>query len=264
MPRRTRPSKRSARASAGLCRDGERARSTLVSIAMTAAIDLHRALTQADVERLAPLVRRIAMRLARRLPNHVGIDDLMSCGWVGLAEAFARTNSAMSDDELEAYASQRVRGAMLDHLRSLDRASRQTRQAARRLTSTVGELTQSLGRQPETEEVAAALGIDLDTYHQLVESTARVAAPHLELADHRPASVPSTTSPAAEVEQRMLSERVAEAIQSLPPRLQQVLALYYQESCTLKEIGAILGVTESRICQLHADAVRRLRGAVAA
>src|SRR5690606_10041298 len=115
------------------------------------------------------------------LPDHISVDDLMSCGWVGLAETFARRHAGMSADELEAYASQRVRGAMLDHLRSLDRASRQTRKGARRLQATASALAQALGRKPEAEEVAAALGVDLETYHHLVDATAAVAAPHLEL-----------------------------------------------------------------------------------
>src|SRR5690606_5072136 len=137
-------------------------------------------------------LRRIAVRLARRLPAHVGIDDLVSCGWVGLAEAFARSDARMTDADLEAYASQRIRGAMLDHLRSLDRATRKTRLSARRLQGTVVALSQRLGRPPEAEEVAQALEIDLESYHQMVERTAAVASPHLELVDQEPPCAPDS------------------------------------------------------------------------
>jgi RNA polymerase sigma factor for flagellar operon FliA len=223
-----------------------------------------RTLTREDYERFLPLVRRIAMRLARRVPSHISIGDLISSGWVGLVEAFSRSGEDMPAEEFEAYASHRVRGAMLDYLRGLDPATRQARNASRRVSRTITELTRVLGRPPEEEEIADALGLDLDAYRSLLGQISSAGMSRLELVDLDQIDAVTDKSEAPDdiAEQRLLAEHVAGAIERLPLRLQQVLALYYQEDCTLREIGAVLQVSESRVCQLHAEAMHRLRAEI--
>jgi len=207
------------------------------------------------------MVRRIAMRLARRVPSHISIGDLISSGWVGLVEAFSRTEPSMPEEEFEAYASHRVRGAMLDYLRGLDPATRQARNASRRVARTIAELTRSLGRPPEEDEIADAMGLGLEDYRDLLNSISSAGMSRLEIVDldQIDALADRQEAPDELAEQRLLADQVAEAIERLPIRLQQILALYYQENCTLREIGAVLQVSESRICQLHAEAMHRLR-----
>jgi RNA polymerase sigma factor for flagellar operon FliA len=213
-----------------------------------------------------PMVRRIAMRLARRLPQHIAVADLVSAGWVGLMEAVSRSASDMPEEEFVAYASHRVRGAMLDYLRQLDPASRQARYNSRRIAYVISKQTQLLGRTPSDEEVAAALGMEIDEYRVAAESMAKANATRLDVLD----SVQLDALPAANegpdqlAERSLLGATVTEAVSRLPKRLQQVLALYYQEGCTLREIGAVLDVSESRVCQLHSEAMNRLRVAVGA
>jgi RNA polymerase sigma factor for flagellar operon FliA len=167
----------------------------------------------------------------------------------------------MPAEEFEAYASHRVRGAMLDYLRGLDPATRQARNASRRVTRTISDLTRGLGRPPEEEEIADALGLDLDGYRTLLGQISSAGMSRLELVDLDQIDAPTDKSDAPDdiAEQRLLAEHVAGAIERLPLRLQQVLALYYQEDCTLREIGAVLQVSESRVCQLHSEAMHRLR-----
>ncbi|MGC4064338.1 MAG: RNA polymerase sigma factor FliA [Polyangiaceae bacterium] len=209
-------------------------------------------------ERYTPLVRRIAMKTIRSLPSSVTLDDLLSAGWIGLAEALRRRTSTMDEEQFEAYASHRVQGAILDYLRSLDPLSRKLRGASRRITEVTAELTRRLGRAPEEDEIAADLGLPLDEYHQLLTKIADAGLARLELTD----SIQDHTalsSPEQLTSQRELVEQVAEAIDALPERLRTVLGLHYQEDCSFREIGEILGVTESRACQLHTEAVHRIR-----
>jgi RNA polymerase sigma factor for flagellar operon FliA len=212
---------------------------------------------ESRAEAYLPLVRRIAMRLIRSLPSSISLDDIISAGWVGLSEALQRCPPDMSESDLEAYASYRVRGAILDYLRSLDPLTRKLRGASRRITQTVVSLTQSLGRLPDEEEVAGGLGIKLDEYHELLREIGEAGFARLDVDMVEPSS--HDPSPEAQVMKRDLAARVANAIQALPERLQLVLGLHYQEECTLREIGAVLGVSESRACQLHAEAIQLVR-----
>jgi RNA polymerase sigma factor for flagellar operon FliA len=214
----------------------------------------------ANAETYLPLVRRIAMKLARSLPSSIAIDDIISAGWVGLSESLKRCPPDMSDSDFEAYASYRVRGAILDYLRTLDPLTRKLRTASRRISQTIGDLAQSLGRVPEEDEVAAGLGVTLDAYRDLLREIGEAGFARLDIEIVDASS--SEPSPEANVMKRDLAERVTEAIQLLPERLQIVLALHYQEECTLKDIGAVLGVSESRACQLHSEAVQHIRALV--
>jgi RNA polymerase sigma factor for flagellar operon FliA len=223
----------------------------------------HRTLDRVAYERFLPMVRRAAMRFARRVPSHISVSDLVGYGWVGLMEAYQRADPNMPPGEFEAYASYRIRGAMLDYLRSLDPATRELRRSSRKVTDAIRTLTGEKGRAPEEEEIALALGVTVDNYRELLQRISSGGMARLELIDLDNLEVESANEDVDDgLGKKELGAAVAAAITQLPPKLQQVLALYYQEECTLREIGAILGVSESRVSQLHSDAMHRLRAMV--
>jgi RNA polymerase sigma factor for flagellar operon FliA len=154
-----------------------------------------------------------------------------------------------------------VRGAILDELRGQDALTRHGRRQMGEVTRVMRKLEATLGRSPEEQEVAAALGIELDAYHKLAENLAR--APALaNLGALDPDDVAGASDSAGEFETRELRTQLIVAVKRLPERTQTVLGLYYQEECTLAEIGEVLGVTESRVCQILGDATARLRAAL--
>lgn len=212
-------------------------------------------------DRYMPLVRRIAMRTVRSLPPGILLDDIVSAGWLGMTEALRRRADDMTEEQFKAYASYRVRGAILDYLRELDPLSRKLRGATRRITDAVGVLTRTLGRMPEEHEVAGELGITLDEYQELLTSISNAGLVRLELSA---ASEPDTgeSTPEMIVSRKEIVDVISDAFDELPERLQVVLGLHYQEECSLREIGEILGVTESRVCQLHAQAVHLIRARI--
>jgi RNA polymerase sigma factor for flagellar operon FliA len=219
-------------------------------------------LTRDEHDRFLPLIRRTAMRLARRVPRTVNVADLVGYGWMGLLEAKKRAPS-MPTSEFEAYALYRVRGAMLDYLRTLDPATRAARGTSRRVARAIRDLTGELQRAPEEGEIAERLGITAEAYQKTLAELARTGMNRLELVDVDRHDVVSHEAPPDEAaSKRELVESLSDAITHLPVKLQHVLALYYQESCTLREIGAVLGVSESRISQLHTEAIHRLRAAI--
>jgi len=227
---------------------------------VTAVAPLHDTLSseheQKLYERYMPLVRRIAMRVVRTLPANVTLDELLSAGWLGLSEALTRRTPAMNEEQFEAYASHRVRGAILDHLRMLDPLSRKLRGASRRITEATAQLGTRLGRAPTEEEIAAELGVSLAEYQKLLGEIANGGLARLEVTSDGPVQ---DTTPEVLAEKREMVDHVALALESLPERLKLVVGLHYQEECTFREIGEILGVTESRVCQLHAEAIHRVR-----
>jgi len=234
-----------------------------MSAALASEERASRVLSAADYRKYLPVVRRTAMRLARKVPSHISVADLTGYAWIGLVEAFARSGDHMSEAEFEAYALYRIRGAMLDHLRSLDTASRTSRATSRKVTRAISKLTQSLLRPPEEEEIAAELAMTVLEYRATLATLDRAGMNRLEMLDidtELPAD--GAEHPEELAGRKELHEAVAEAIHTLPERLQHVLALYYTEECTLREIGAILEVSESRVCQLHTEAVHRLRAAI--
>jgi RNA polymerase sigma factor FliA len=211
-------------------------------------------------------VRRLAVRMARSLPAHVCLDDLIGAGTLGLLEALDRYDPEKCD-RFETFAEFRIKGAMLDELRRYDLMARNARLTAKRLNRTRHELTARLGRPPEEKEMAQAMQLGLDDYYKLV---ARVGNVHMlsldELATpdddaggrslQLQASVPSPEEVAGINESH---DRLRGAIETLPERHQMVLEMYYRREMTLKEIGQHVGVTESRICQIMGEATGRLR-----
>jgi RNA polymerase sigma factor FliA len=236
-----------------------------MSIALVADAEARaqRTMNRAAYERFLPLVRRTAMRLARRVPSTITVSDLVGYGWIGLMEAYQRSAEDMPDEEFQAYALYRVRGAMLDYLRSLDPATRDLRRASRRVAVAIRELSHKLGREPEEEEIARSMQMELRTYRELLEKISSAGMARLELLDLDDIEVEGAGDTIDDaVAKRRLADAVATAMETLPPKLVQVLALYYQEGCTLRQIGAVLGVGESRVSQLHSEAIHRLRAAV--
>lgn len=222
-----------------------------------------RKLTRAEYERYLPLVRRTAMKLARKLPTTITVADLVSYGWIGLLEAFERASPDMDASEFEAYALYRIRGAALDHLRSLDPASRSARSQSRAIARGIQTLTKKLKRPPEEEEIAAELGMTIEAYRTSLDEVGRAGMARLEMLDLDDVQLDSQTeSPDEGAGKKEMGLAVTRAIEELPLRLQQVLALYYTEGHTLREIGIVLEVTESRACQLHTEAIHRLRAAI--
>lgn len=209
----------------------------------------------------ASLVRRIAHKTLRSLPRTILLEDLISAGWVGMSEAMGRRPSEMPEDQFEAYASYRIRGAILDHLRSLDPLPRRLRGLSRAIHAASKLLSQRFGRSPTDEELAVELKMALPT---LQRALADIQDAGLDRVDAtRALDAPSAEpSPEAAVEHAEAVGRIKGLMEGLPERLRLVLALHYEHECNLREIGAVLGVTESRACQLHAEAVARIRKAL--
>ncbi|MDX5433711.1 MAG: RNA polymerase sigma factor FliA [Halomonas sp.] len=218
---------------------------------------------QADLlDEYLPLVRRQALSMQVRLPASIELDDLIQAGMVGLLEALGRFD-ATQGASFATFASQRIRGAMLDELRSRDWLPRSVRRNARTVDEAVRRLEQQLGRPAEENEIAAELDMELEEYRQLLSDTnsghllpfevlmAEGIEPGIE-----DASVDTPYRVLVDEEKR---QQLAEGIEALPEREKLLMALYYQEELNLKEIGVVLGVTESRVCQLHSQAVSRLR-----
>ena len=201
------------------------------------------------------------MRTVRSLPPSVLIDDLISAGWLGMVEALGRRTPEMTEDHFEAFASYRVRGAILDHLRMLDPMSRKLRGASRQVSKTVSELMGRLGRAPEQEEVAAVLGIELAEYHKLLTEISEAGLARLDLSELGEPSGKDSTPETIATRHEQVSN-VADAVKNLPERLNLIVGLYYQQECSFREIGEVLDVTESRVCQLHSEAMHLIRAMV--
>lgn len=208
-----------------------------------------------------PLVRRQALTLQVRLPASIELDDLIQAGMVGLLEALGRFD-ATQGATFATFASQRIRGAMMDELRTRDWLPRSVRRSARAVDSAVRQLEQQLGRAPEEHEIAHHLEMPLSEYQQLLNDTnSGQLLPFEELVAEgsEPISHELSNSPFAQLLDGQQRQTLIEAIDALPEREKLLMALYYQEELNLKEVGAVLGVTESRVSQLHSQAVSRLR-----
>ncbi len=217
------------------------------------------------VQKMLPLVKRIAYYLAMRLPPSVQVDDLIQAGLIGLMSAIENYQEDHGA-QFETYATQRVRGAMLDELRAMDWLPRQVRQNGRKIEGAIDSLEQTLGRHPNEVEIASQLGVPLDQYQHMLEESSGGQLLYFEdfqTGDYESLmNVPSlqqTLTPLDVLENEHFRMALIEKINDLPERERMVISLYYDQEMNLKEIGAVLEVSESRVCQLHHQAVARLR-----
>ena len=216
-----------------------------------------------------PIVRFLARRIHERLPQHVDIEDLVSAGVVGLMDAFSKFDPAKKV-QFRSYAQFRIRGAILDSLRTLDWSPRELRRKGRAVEEAIRVLTAKMGHAPDEAEVAVQMSLELDEYQQLLGDLKglEIGTLHLERnedsGEEELAYIPSRPEedPLFCCLRGELEERLAEAIQNLPDRERLVMSLYYYEEMTMREIGLALGVVESRVSQVHASAVVHLRGAL--
>ena len=209
------------------------------------------------------LVRRIAHHLIGRLPSSVQIEDLMQAGAMGLLEA-SRQYDDSHGASFETYAGIRIRGAMLDEVRRQDWSPRSSHRNLREISAAVRAVEMRVGRSAKAAEIAQEMGIDLETYHEMLRKSTETRVFNVEDifgpdGDSGDALPGDTKDPAGQFEEFSLGEAVTDAIGQLPERERTVLALYYDEELNLREIGEVLGVTESRVCQIHGQALVRLR-----
>lgn len=216
------------------------------------------------VNQHAPLVKRIAHHLLMRMPSSVQLDDLIQSGMIGLLEA-ARKYDVSKGASFETYAGIRIRGAMLDEIRRGDWAPRSVHRKSREVAAAVKSVEMRTGSDAKDHEVAEELGIDLETYYTILQdaSGSRLFS-FDDLTEGGDDSALESASgevsgPSEEWQEDAFRRNLAEAIEGLPEREKLVLALYYDEELNLKEIGEVLGVSESRISQIHSQAALRLR-----
>lgn len=215
-----------------------------------------------------PLVKYVAGRLAINLPSNVDVDDLESFGFFGLMDALTKFDASRKI-KFETYASTRIRGAIIDGMRSMDWVPRSTRAKARSLEKQILRLTNDLGRNPEDQEVAAALEISPDRYYDLLNE---VSSAYLFSLDEPVATgksgdslkvldlvIDENEAPEEAILEDETLQELTQAIESLTEREQLMLALYYKEELTLKEIGHVLEVSESRVSQIHTKVIATLR-----
>lgn len=214
------------------------------------------------IEHYLPMVNLIAGRLAISLPAHIERDDLISSGFFGLLDAVDRYDVSRGN-KFETYAGTRIRGSMLDYLRSKDWIPISLRARIKEYEKAVARLESTLGRVPTDEETAGELGITVQDLHRIeMEINVSTVVP---LEDYlRQETEYSTSDPTAGIEKQELKKSLAKAIDKLSEKERIVISLYYFEELTLREIGMILHLTEARICQIHSKAVMRLRGFLAA
>lgn len=229
----------------------------------TAARDTQYYLTQ-----YAPLVRRIAHHMMAKLPASVEIDDIIQTGMLGLLDAVNRYQESHGA-QFETYAAQRIRGAILDGLRQADWLPRSFRRDLRRIESAIGKLEQRLGRAPAEHEVALELGMPLAEYQKMLQEARGYQLISFEDFNHSDGEdylerhcEDHSGNPLDALLDRKLRERLVQGIEKLPEREKVVMALYYEEELNFREIGETLGVSESRVCQLHSQAIARLRNQI--
>jgi RNA polymerase sigma factor FliA len=219
----------------------------------------------------APMIRYIASRLALRLPSHISQEDLISSGIIGLIDAIQKYDLSKNIN-FKTYAEFRIKGAMLDELRSLDWIPRSVRKKNHLIENAYSQLQKSKGRPAEAEEVAEHLGLELEDFYQLLDETKTVSVIPLDRGDRKVAGHlgqerdlmefiqdEDLRDSLQEVHLTELRQVVLQALKALPDREKLLISLYYYEELTMKEIGQIMGYTESRISQLHTQAMCRLR-----
>ncbi|CAN5296349.1 RNA polymerase sigma factor FliA [soil metagenome] len=218
------------------------------------------------IKQYSPLVRRLAHQMIAKLPANIEIDDLIQVGLIGLTDALSRFDIGQGV-QFETFATQRIRGAMLDELRGGDWMSRGTRRQQRTIEGAVHKLEQKLGRAPVESEIAAEMGVSLVEYQDLLGKVRGTQLVYLEdmsgdegdedFLDRHAAD--DSNNPVALLQDRRMREALVAAIKNLPEREQFVMSMYYEHDMNLKEIAVVLKVTESRVCQLHSQSIARLR-----
>ncbi len=218
-----------------------------------------------------PLIRYIVNRIAVRLPSHIDLDDLHNTGVIGLMDAIEKYDPE-KNCKFKTYAEFRIKGAILDQLRSLDWVPRSVRQKSRRLERAFGEVEQRLGRSASEDEVADSLGLQIEKFHELMNQVRGISLVNLEEIRGTNSDGDRTgtfadivedvnsENPFASLKLSEMKQLIAGTIATLPEKERLVISLYYYEDLNMKEIGGILGITESRVCQIHTKAALRLRG----
>ena len=234
------------------------------AIAAAAAVDLRQRdeLVIAHVD----LVKTMASRLGRRLPSQVELSELVSVGVMGLIDAATRYQPSLGVP-FDAFARRRIHGAMLDALRGLDWVPRSVRKLQRDVDDAMSRLRYTLGREPESLEIASALGVSEAEYATILDDlrSAELAVVRRALGDHGDGgslldvAMDGSAGPYLQLERSELRAELARALGQLPERERQILALYYEQELTLAEIGRVIGVGESRVSQLRTQAIARLR-----
>ena len=209
------------------------------------------------------LVKRVAYQIVKSVPTRVDVRDLISAGNLGLLDAIQKYDPNKNDN-FEAYAEIRIRGEILDEMRRLDWVPRSVRQKTRILEKTVKCLRAELEREPEDQEIADIFSLDINGYHQLREELAPATSLSWDEISNRTyqekLAIPPEDSPLYQLIQRYDMAKLGSAVEQLPERERLVISFYYLEGLKMKEIGVTIGVTESRISQIHAHAISRLKG----
>ncbi|MDB9787236.1 FliA/WhiG family RNA polymerase sigma factor [Bacteriovoracaceae bacterium] len=220
--------------------------------------------------RYAPFIEYIARKIQMRLPAHIELDDLISCGAIGLIDAVKKYNPT-KNIKFKTYAETRIRGAILDELRNQDWASRSVREKVKKLDRVNQKLQSHLGRPPQPQEICEELEISIDAYYKLVDVTKVVQhvdideiyttneSVHIKTQRYSSNDYLKSSNPQSIVNFKVAKEKILEGIQGLPPKQQTILMMYYYEELNLREIGNILKVTDARISQLHSKAIKALK-----
>lgn len=215
-----------------------------------------------------PLVKRIAYHIMTRLPASVQVDDLIQAGMIGLLDAINRYEGSYGR-QFESYAAQRIRGSILDELREADWLPRSLRKKMRRIEAAIHLLEQRIGCAPSEQELSEELGMSLDEYHETLQSARGAQLIYYEdfqQEDDEPfldrLLVDSEGDPLNALLDENFRRSLITAIDNLPPREKQVMGMHYEQEMNLREIGEVLDVSESRVCQLHTQAIARLRSRI--
>jgi RNA polymerase sigma factor for flagellar operon FliA len=221
----------------------------------------------AMIKQYQPLVRRLAHHMMAKLPANVQVDDLIQVGLLGLSEALTRYEAAQGV-QFETFATQRIRGAMLDELRENDWMSRGSRKSQKEIEQAMRRLEHTLGRTPIESEIAAELKMSLGEYQTLLGKVRGTQLVYIEdmtrgnddddsFLDRHVAN--EEADPLSMLRDQRIRQALVQAIKNLPEREQFIMSMYYEKDMNLKEIAAVLEVTESRVCQLHSQSIARLR-----
>lgn len=219
------------------------------------------------IRQYQPLVRRLAHHMMAKLPASVEVDDLIQVGLIGLSEALTRFEASQGV-QFETFATQRIRGAMLDELRENDWMSRGSRKSQKDIEVALRRLEHRLGRSPVESEIATELGMSLADYQTLLGKVRGTQLVYLEDMSHHHDDddtyldrhvADTDADPLNMLRDHRLRQALVTAIKNLPEREQYIMSMYYEQDMNLKEIAAVLDVTESRVCQLHSQSIARLR-----